>query len=42
VAEVGSMTWEEMVLSDSGLQLAPFGEIVRELRADLGLSTPAP
>ena len=42
VAEVGELSCEEMVLTQDSLRLAPFGDIVRELRAALGLAKPAP
>jgi hypothetical protein len=40
LAEVGAMGFEEMKLQEAGLRLAPFSEIVREVRADLGLAKP--
>ena len=42
LADVGAMTFEQMMLDEAALRLAPFGEIVRELRADLGLTRPDP
>ena len=42
LAEVGAMTFDEMTRDQDALRLAPFGEIVRELRADLGLDRPSP
>ncbi len=35
--EVAELTFEQLVLSEEHLRLAPFGQIHRELRADLGL-----
>ncbi|MBJ7356961.1 class I SAM-dependent methyltransferase [Nocardioides sp.] len=40
LSEVGTLTFEQMTLEEDALRLAPFGEIVRELRADLGLAKP--
>lgn len=40
LAEVGTLTFDQMTRDEDALRLAPFGEIVRELRADLGLAKP--
>ena len=42
VADVAALPWEETVVADSGLRLAPFAEILGEVRAGLGVATPAP
>jgi hypothetical protein len=42
LAGVGAMTFDQMTRDQDALRLAPFGEIVRELRADLGLDRPSP
>ena len=42
LAEVGALTFDELARTEDALRLAPFGEIVREVRADLGLSRPRP
>lgn len=41
LAEVGGLTFDQMARDEDAMRLAPFGEIVRELRADLGLPKPA-
>lgn len=42
LADVGAMTFDDLVREQDALRLAPFGEIIREVRADLGLRRPAP
>ena len=42
LAAVGAMSFDELTSSEDALRLAPFGEIVREVRADLGLGRPRP
>ena len=42
LADVGAMTFAEFSEQQDALHLAPFGEIVRDLRSDLGLAKPAP
>jgi hypothetical protein len=42
LAEVGAMSYDDLVREQDALRLAPFGEIVREVRADLGLRRPRP
>jgi hypothetical protein len=37
LSEVGAMTFEDLGRSEAALRLAPFGEIMRTVRADLGL-----
>ncbi|GAA2113983.1 class I SAM-dependent methyltransferase [Nocardioides bigeumensis] len=40
LAEVGSMTFDDLTRQEDALRLARFPDIVAELRADLGLPTP--
>ena len=40
LAEVGGLPFDALAAGEDVLRLAPFGEIVRELRTDLGLAKP--
>jgi len=42
LAEVGAMSFEALMRDQDTLRLAPFGDIIREVRDDLGLRRPAP